>query len=174
MLRGDDFGEALWRQIRLLHHRRRARINQRLRVCRLMVIDGLGEGHKQGGEANGGDFGDGQRAGAGNHPVGVRIGCRHVFNKGDDFGNNTCRFIRGAGLIQPALADLMYYLWPRIFRQQRQRLRHEFVQRLCPLRTAEDEQADGIQPPQKTLRRGGHGGEVGAVRSSGEHLHPPA
>ena len=114
-MRGDDFGEALGRQIRLLHYRCRARIHQGLRVRRLMVINGVGERHKQRGDAHGRHFGHRQRAGAGNNPVGSSIGRRHVFNKRHNFGGNTSACISGARFIEPALADLMHHLRALIF-----------------------------------------------------------
>ena len=132
-----------------------------------MVIDRKRKRYKQRAQAYCRHFRHRQRPGTGNQPVRLAVNARHIVNKRHHFGSNPRLRIRRLRLGQPAFAHLMQHLRTLVRFQQSQRLWQQSIQRFCPLRAAQHQQANSAAARGKTLCRRGQSGNIGAHRIAG-------
>ena len=110
-----------------------------LGIAGLVIIDRRSERHEQRGHPGGRDLGDGERACAAHHEVGLGVGCGDVIDEGLDARGHPGVCIAAARAFESTRAGLMTHL-PSARWQHRERSRHRGVQARGTLTAADHQQ----------------------------------
>ncbi len=113
-VRGEPLRQPLGRELRLRNLRRRARVDEELRVGALLVGDRAGQRHDDRADADRGELGDRRRAAAADDEIGFRVARGHVVDERDALRRRRRRRgMRRAQRVDVLLARLMHDPRPR-------------------------------------------------------------
>ena len=147
--------QCVGRKVPLRDHRCAARLGQRARIRRLMIVDRTGQRHQNGRPAGDRQFGHRGGAGARDHQMRRRKLLGHVREERGQFGIDAGQVVRRANppqVLGPALLHDREARQQRIG-QRRQRRRHDIAEHPRAERAAQHQQADRRRRAARMARR---------------------